>query len=212
MRIFSRIIILLIAASYLVLGQGWEVGGAAGFGVYRNASVTAGTASGSAGFGSGVALGGILGNRMNRWVSGEARYTYRSDDLEVSSGSANAKASAQSHAVHYDVLVHASAKDSAVRPFLAAGAGVKYYRGTGAEPVYQPLSNLVVLTHTSELQPLISVGGGVKFKVSRQALLRLDFRDYITPVPTNLLAAPPGSMISGWLHDFVFLVGVSNVF
>ena len=118
----------------------------------------------------------------------------------------------QSHAIHYDVLVHMTSKESRLRPFLAAGAGVKIYRGTGAEVAYQPLSNLVVLTHTQEAQPLISVGGGVKISVSKRALLRLDFRDYLTPVPSSLLAAPPFSKISGWVHDFVFLVGVSTVF
>jgi len=99
-----------------------------------------------------------------------------------------------------------------VRPFLAAGAGVKVYRGTGAEPAFQPLSNLVVLTHTTEAQALISVGGGVKFSVSKRALFRLDFRDYLTPLPSDLLATPRGSKVSGWMNDFVFLVGISTVF
>ena len=97
-------------------------------------------------------------------MGGEARYTYQSDDLRVSSGAVKAKASAQSNAFHYDVLIHATSKESSVRPFFAVGAGMKFYRGTGAEPAFQPLSNLVVLTHTNEAQPLISVGGGVKFQ------------------------------------------------
>src|SRR5262249_40911065 len=151
-------------------------------------------------------------DQMNRWVGGEARYTYRLDDLQVSSGSTKVRTSAQSHAIHFDVLIHAKSKESRVRPFLAAGAGVKLYRGTGAEPAFQPLNNLVVLSHNHEAQPLISVGGGVKFTVSRSVLFRLDFRDYATPVPTSLLATPPGSRIGGWLQDLVFLAGVSTVF
>ena len=102
--------------------------------------------------------------------------------------------------------------DSPVRPFLAAGAGVKFYQGTGAEPAFQPLSNLVVLSHTTEAQPLVSVGGGVKFRVAKHALLRVDFRDYATPLPTNLLAVPGNSKLRGWIHDFVFLAGVSTTF
>ena len=90
----------------------------------------------------------MFGNQISRWVGGEARYTFRQDDLRVSSGSTKATMTGQSHAIHYDVLVHLTPKESGIRPFLAAGAGVKFYRGTGAEAPYQPLSSLVVLTHT----------------------------------------------------------------
>jgi hypothetical protein len=206
-----RILFLLIPLPCM-LAQNWEVGGTAGYGLYPGVTVTNGTASGSTGFASGVALGGLFGNQINRLVSGEVRYTYRSDDLQVSSGSTKAKAAAQSHAIHYDVLIHGASEESRVRPFLAAGAGVKLFRGTGAEPPFQPLSNLVVLSHTNETRPLISVGGGMKFSMSRRSLLRLDVRDYLTPVPNKLLATPPGSRISGWMHDFVVMVGVSTVF
>jgi hypothetical protein len=212
MRMFSRIIMLSVPLPFFLTGQSWEVGGSGGYGLVRDVNVTAGNASGSAGFASGVAFGAILGNQVTRWIGGEARYTYRSSDMRVSSGSTKATAAAESHAIHYDILIHAASKESPIRPFLAAGAGMKVYRGTGAEPTYQPLSNLVVLTHTNEAQPLISVGGGVKFSVSPHAILRLDFRDYATPVPTSLLATPSGSKIGGWIHDFVFLVGVSKVF
>jgi hypothetical protein len=120
-------------------------------------------------------------------------------------------AGGHSHAVHYDILIHATSKERSPRPFFAVGAGVKYYRGTGEELAYQPLSNLVVLTHTNEAQPLISVGGGVKLPVSRRALVRVDFRDYVTPYPGNLLALPPNSRGGGWLHNFVVMVGISGL-
>lgn len=212
MKLFSRVALLLIPLPCMLLAQNWEVGGSAGYNLSHDVKVTNGTASGSTGFASGVAFGALLGNQINRLVGGEARYTYQSDDMQVSSGSTKAKAGAWSSALHYDVLIHAVSKESPVRPFLAVGAGVKLYRGTGAEPAFQPLSNLVVLSHTNEAQPLISAGGGVKFSMSRRSLLRLDFRDYMTPVPTSLLATPPNSRLSGWMHNFVFMVGVSTVF
>jgi len=208
----SRVLLLSIPLAAAAFGQSWEFGGSAGYGLYHNASVTSASASGTAGFSNGVAFGALLGNQMSRWVGGEARYTYRMDDLEVSSGSTKAKASAQSHALHYDVLIHLADKESPVRPFVAVGAGVKLYRGTGAEPAFQPLSSLVVLSHTTEAQPLVSVGGGLKFSVARHTLLRLDFRDYATPTPTSLLASPPPGKIGGWVHDLVFLMGISTVF
>jgi hypothetical protein len=205
-----RFLTLLFPLPCLLLSQQWEVGADGGYGAFRYVPVTAGAVSGSAGFSSGYAFGGLLGNQFNRLVGGEIRYTYRADDLRVSSGSTETKVTAQSHALHYDVLIHATSRESKIRPFLAVGAGVKFYRGTGAQNAFQPLSNLVVLSHTTEAQPLISAGGGVKFQVSPRALFRVDFRDYATPVPTNLLATPSGR-IGGWLHDFVFLVGVSTV-
>jgi hypothetical protein len=192
--------------------QHWEVGGSAGYGLYRDVSVTNGALTGKTGFKSGVAFGGVFGNETTRHIGGEIRYTYRSDDLRVSSGGAQATAGAESHALHYDVLLHAAPTESRVRPFLAIGGGVKYYRGTGAEPVFQPLSNLVVLTHTSEAQPLISAGAGLKIPMSRSTLVRFDFRDYMTPFPGNVLARPANTKASGWVHDFVLMVGFSGVF
>lgn len=212
MRILLRLASVLLPLPFLLSGQQWELGGSAGYGVFHDVPVTAGSLSGSAGFESGVAFGALFGNQISRWVGGEARYTFRQDDLQVSSGSTKATMTGQSHAIHYDVLVHLTPKESGIRPFLAAGAGVKFYRGTGEEAPYQPLSSLVVLTHTREAQPLISVGGGVKIPMSKRMLLRLDFRDYLTPLPTSVLAPPPNSKISGWMNDLVFLVGVSTVF
>jgi len=71
---------------------------------------------------------------------------------------------------------------------------------------------MVVLTRTTQPEALISVGGGVKVSISRRVLLRFDFRDYATPVPDNLLAAPPGAKVSGWVHDLVGVVGISATF
>jgi hypothetical protein len=192
--------------------QRWEVGGSAGYGLYRDVRVSNGSASGQTGFSSGVAFGGVFANETSRHIGGEVRYTFRSDDLRVSSGSASARAGGQSHALHYDFLIHADAKESAVRPFAAIGAGVKIYRGTGVEPAFQPLSGLVVLTRTTETQPLISAGGGLKFRVSPRSLLRVDFRDYMTPFPSSLLAPRANTQASGWVHDFILMVGISATF
>jgi len=193
-------------------GQQWEVGGSAGWGHYRDVNVTTATATGKAGFAPGIAFGAVVGNQMNRWVGGEARYTFRSDDLRVSSGSVKATSQAQSHAAHYDVLVHATKTESSVRPFAAIGAGAKIYRSTGPQSLAQPLRNLVVMARGTEAQPLVSAGGGVKISMSRHAILRLDARDYFTPRPSNLLVTPATTKVGGWMHDFVFLVGISTVF
>jgi hypothetical protein len=212
MRPLRGVFTLLFPLSCVAFAQTWEVGAAAGYGLYREANVTGATASGKTGFESGVAVGAVLGNDRFRYIGGDVRYTYRHDALKVSSGGVTATAGAQSHALHYDVLIHAAPREARVRPYLAVGAGVKLFRGTGAEPAYQPLSNLVVLTHTSQAEPLISGGAGLKIALKHGALLRFDFRDYATPVPDKLLATPPRARVSGWLHDFVFLIGVSTTF
>jgi hypothetical protein len=202
---------LLFLSAGVLSAQRWEMGGSVGYSLWNDVKVENGPATGTTGFRSGVAFGAVLGNDIRRHLGGEVRYTFVKNDLQVSSGSTSATLAGQSHAVHYDFLIHATSKERSPRPFFAAGAGVKFYRGTGAESAYQPLSNLVVLTHTSEAQALISVGGGVKFPVSRRALVRIDFRDYITPYPTDLLALPPNSRGGAWLHNFVVMVGVSGL-
>jgi len=138
MRKLFRITLLLLPLPCLLPAQQWEVGADGGYGFLRQASVTNGSVSGTTGFAPGFAFGGVLGNQIHSFIGGELRYTFRSEDLQVKSGGTKATAAGQSHALHYDVLIHAAPQDSPIRPFLAAGAGVKFYRCTGAEPAYQP--------------------------------------------------------------------------
>jgi hypothetical protein len=212
MRLLFTAVIAFMTLPGAVLADNWEIGGTAGYGGYTQVNVTGLSSRATAGLKSGLAFGAVLGDQVTPHISGEIRYTYRFDDLKVSSGSTEASASAESHAIHYDFLFHARRRESAIRPFFAAGAGVKVYRGTGVEAAYQPLSNMVVLTRSTQPEALISVGGGVKASLSRHLLIRFDFRDYLTPVPSGLLAAPPGARVSGWLQDLVGLVGISATF
>ena len=56
--------------------------------------------------------------------------------------------------------------ESAVRPFVAFGGGIKMYRGTGEEQVVQPLSNIALLTKAQDLTGMLSIGAGFKVKLS----------------------------------------------
>jgi hypothetical protein len=212
MKMSSIVFALLFLATGILYAQRWEVGGSAGYGMSPDVKVTRGDATGTTGFKSGVVFGAVLGSDFQRFIGGEVRYTFIQNDLQVASGSTKATASGQSHSLHYDILVHGTTKGESVRPFLACGAGVTYVRGTGAEPAFQPLSNLLVLTHTSQALPLISAGGGVKIPLSRRSLIRIDVRDYISPFPDKVLATPPSSTTGGWIHHFVAQLGVSAVF
>ena len=178
---------------------------------YRSVGVAGpGGASGSVGPGLGFSGGFVLGQTMsNRW-GGEFRYLYFRNDLELASGGQQASLNGQSHAVHYDVLYYLSNPDAKVRPYLAAGAGMKRYQGTGTEDPFQPLSNLALLTKTSQSMPMGDFGVGVKFRMGRRAVFRVEFRDYITGVPKEVLAAAPGAKIDGGLlHHWAPLFGIT---
>jgi hypothetical protein len=180
---------------------------------YRSVNVSGpGGASGKVGPGLGFSGGFVLGQNMsNRW-GGEFRYLYFRNDLELSSGGQDAKLGAQSHAVHYDVLYYLSDPDARVRPYVAGGGGVKHFQGTGTEDPFQPLSSLALLTKTSESKPMADFGVGVKFRIGRHAVLRLEFRDYVTGVPKNVIAAAPGSKVDGVLHHLAPLFGITWTF
>lgn len=178
---------------------------------YRSVGVSNGAGqSGSVGPGLGFSGGFVLGQQMsNRW-GGEFRYLYFRNDLELSSGSQSADLNAQSHAIHYDVLYYFKDPDARFRPYVAAGGGMKRYQGFGAEDPFQPLSNLALLTKTSQNMLMGDVGIGVKYRITRRAVIRVEFRDYITGIPENVIAASPGASIDGKiLHHWAPIFGIS---
>jgi hypothetical protein len=99
-----------------------------------------------------------------------------------------------------------------VQPFAAGGGGARIFRGNGTETAFQALSSFAILTRTQEVKALISVGGGVKYDLSDRLRFRAEFRDYISPFPQQVIAPVDGSKVSGWLHDFTPMAGVSYVF
>jgi hypothetical protein len=57
-----------------------------------------------------------------------------------------------------------------------------------------------------------SVFSGEQELSRRTILVRVDFRNYISPFPEELFVTAQGAKIHGWLHDFVPLGGISRVF
>ncbi len=207
---YSRalLLVVVIGSPAWCYAQGWSIGGAGGFGFYKDATITNAIGSAKAGFGPRVALGGVLGQDMAEYFGGELRYTFRDGDTELKSGGREANMDAAAHALHYDFLVYATNRRARLRPFGAVGGGIKYYDATGREDPLQPLSDFAFLTHAHQVEGLVSFGGGVKFSLTEHWLVRLDFRDYLTPFPNKLIAPAPSAKIHGWLHDFVETVGV----
>lgn len=207
-----RILLSFFALGLVCSAQEWEIGGAAGFGFYRNLNVSAGALSGKAGFKPGVLFSAVAGHHPFSRLSGELRYTFQEGNIKIESGSTKVGFRGDAHAVHYDLLLNTGSKDARIRPFVAFGGGMKVFRGNDIERAAQPLSQLAAFRETSEVKPLLSVGGGVAASCGSHIRFRVDARDYITPFPKNVIEPNPSARMNGWLHDFVVLIGVSGVF
>ena len=208
----AGLIVFALASAGVSQAQEWEIGGIGGAGFANGLSVARGGTSATTGFKSGVAFGGFAASNLYTHLSGEIRYTYQMSDLKLSGSGSEVTFKGVSHAIHYDLVYHMANKRSKVQPFVAAGAGVKLYRGTGREQAYQPLSNFAYLTKTEDLRPLISAGGGIKYRISDHMFFRAEVRDYITPFPKKVITPAPGAKVSGWLQDFVPMFGISFIF
>jgi hypothetical protein len=202
----------LSAGGWCCFGQSWSVGAAGGFGFYHDATISNSSGSASAGFGPRFGAGAVVGEDVAEHFGGELRYTFRDGDSELRFNGSEANLDAASHALHFDFLAYATGRHARLRPFLAGGAGIKRYTGTGRVDPNQPLSNFALLAHADEVKALLSFGGGVKAVLSDHWLVRVDFRDYATAFPENVIVPAPGTKIHGWLHDIVFLLGVDWTF
>ncbi len=192
--------------------QTWEVGGGVGGSFFTSQSVKNALSSGDVTLSNAVAASFWLANNSSHLIGGELRYDYENTNLKLKSAGTSATLGADTHAFHYDFLLHFTPQGSRLRPFIAAGGGVKLYRGIGKESAFQPLSSLALLTKTSEVKPLISVGAGLKFAVSKSFQVRIEVRDALTPFPKTVIAPAQGDKIGGWLQDFVAMVGLSLTF
>jgi hypothetical protein len=210
MRFDLRLVcaVTLLAAP-AALAQKWEFGGGAGMGFYTSTDVQNPGGAASARPGDGLAASAWLTNDTGRVWGGEIRYDYQRGDMQLSSGGTHASFASQSHAIHYDFLLHFAPKDAHLRPYAAFGAGVKMYQGIGTEVAFQPLSQVALLTKTTDLRPMASVGFGVKMRAGKRLGLRFEVHDFMTPFPDKMIAAAQGSKVGGWVNDFVATVGVS---
>jgi|GraSoiStandDraft_16_1057320.scaffolds.fasta_scaffold621397_2 hypothetical protein len=213
MRIAGIIFVLTLGLGQaLVAQQEWEIGGVGGAGFLNGLTVSNGGGTATTGFKTGAAFGALVGHNLYPKLGGEIRYTFQMSDLKLSSGGTEVTFKGVAHVVHYDVLYHPARRRSRTQPFVAVGAGVKLYRGTGKQAAYQPLNQFAYLTHTSDLRPLISAGGGIKYRINEHTVFRAEVRDYITPFPNKVIAPAPGAKVGGWLQDFVPMFGVSWTF
>jgi len=213
MRFSQRFVVCaVLALAPAALAQKWELGAGAGGSTYLSHDVKNGSATAQANIETNVAASVWLDeNSQGRW-GGEVRYDYERGDLQLKSGNSKAAFGAESHAMHYDFLVQSGGRESRARIFVAGCGGVKIYRGTGAEQPFQPLSQFALLTKTTDLRPLVSVGAGVKWQISHSLQIRLEVHDYMTPFPKEVITPNLNSSVSGWLHNLVPMGGISYTF
>ncbi len=208
MRTLGQSILILAAAGAACFGQQWEVGGLAGGSFVKSVPVSATAGSATAGFQPGAAFGGYIGYSSYKHVGGELRYGFLQSNLRLASGGTDATFSGVSHVVHYDVILHTNPGESKVQLFAAVGGGLKVFRGKGQEAAYQPLSQFGYFTKTQAVKPMLSVGGGLKWSISKKVFLRTEFRDYITAFPKEIITPAPGAKYGMLLHNLVPMVGI----
>jgi opacity protein-like surface antigen len=212
-HLLSFMFLAVAVATPAAFAQKWEVGFGAGGSFLTSQTITNPLGNADATRNPGFALSAWLDNNTSSGLfGGELRYDHENGDLKLSSGGTSVTFGSQSNAVHYDFLMHFASSESPIRPFVAAGGGVKWYSGTGSEQVFQPLSNIAVFSDVRDVKALVSVGAGLKFNVAKSTLLRLEVHDYLTPFPNKLIAPVTGSSVGGWLQDFVVSAGLSFTF
>jgi Outer membrane protein beta-barrel domain len=208
----NAIFVLAALAMPAAMAQKWEFGGGVGVGFYTSQDVTSAGDTASAKFASGLSGSAWLDNDNGRLWAGELRYDYQQGDAQLSDSGTTAKFGAHSQAVHYDFLLHATPRNAKVRPFVAFGAGVKLFQGTGKEVEVQPLSNFALLTKTNDIEPVVSIGGGIKFNVTRRFGFRIEVHDYLSPIPQKVIQPNIGAKTGGWLQDIVTDFGIAYLF
>jgi hypothetical protein len=206
----ARLLVVCAAAlAPVAMAQRWEVGGGAGGGFYTSNDVSLPGSSVSAKIATNVEGSGWVDNDgPNHW-GGEVRFDYQMGDFGLNGGGQSASFGGRSSALHYDVMWHFTPNGSKIRPYVALGAGIKVYQGTGSPTAYQPLYQYALLSPTQDLLPLISGGAGVKMQLSQHVQLRFEIHDYATPFPKQVVAPNQGAKVGGWLMDFVPSVGIS---
>lgn len=212
MRTIANGVLLLAAVGVCAQAQQWEFGGVGGGAFLNTVSVSAPAGSATAGFQTGGVVGGFLGQNISNHIGGEIRYEFFQSNLELKSGGSSATFSGQAHAIHYDLLFHTNSKTSSVQFFGAVGGGMKLFRGTGTEMVQQPLYQFGYFTKTQTIKPMLDVGGGLKFSITKRVSLRLEVRDFITGFPTQVLTPPAGVKYGTLLQTIVPMAGLSYAF
>lgn len=179
----SLFVVLAGAASAQVL----ELGVAGGVGRLSNSVLSE---SDGAKLKSGFRLGFRVTLNAHEYFGHEVGYAYNRTSMEYG----GATYGMATHQGFYDLLAYARPEGSKIRPFVAGG-------GQFSNFVFPGLS---VASGYGTTKFGGNYGAGVKVRSSDRFLIRLDYRQYLTPKPDWFLTAP-----KGWLRINEMSVGFS---
>jgi len=203
-----RFTFLLALAAACCSAADWEATGAVGFGLYHPLGYTVPAGQADAGIGPRYALDAEVGRRLSDRFAVRVAYTFQDGDFELHATGRKTAFDANAHAIHGDLVFYPLRRSSALRPYLAAGAGAKFYNGI-EKPAPRPLEEFGSFRDGIDARGLVTFGGGIEWAIASHWAVRLDLRDYATPFPTSVIVPAPGNNLSGWLHDFVSTVGIT---
>lgn len=202
----------LLICTELCFAQSWEIGGGAGYGLYRNGTVYAAAGTVTAGVRNRFAVTAWLTEHAYQNLSGELRYTYQDGDPFLHKGGVQTNLQGQSHTLTYDLLFQIHEPEWRFRPYFAAGLGAKQYVVSGPGNPSQPLTSIAQLVSTDELKFVVALGGGFAYRWRSHVVLRVDFRDYLTTFPKKIIVAAPYGTRRGIFQQFTPLAGVAYTF
>ena len=102
---------VVLAVAPMAYGQKWEVGGGGGASLYNSQTVSAAAGSVDAKFKTGYGFSGYFGQIGDR-LGGEVRYTYLSNEMELSGLGKSYSMGGRSQAIHYDLNFYFNSKKS----------------------------------------------------------------------------------------------------
>src|SRR5689334_21111640 len=188
---------LAVAACRAAEAQ-WDFGAEIGIGTSHDPSLTSPGGSAQSGFRTMATASVVWAENPYQYIGGEFRYMFRWGGPKLTSNGTQASMDGYANVITYDLLVHLKSRESRVRPYVAAGSGIKIYTGTAQRFSSQPLSDIAVLVPGTQVEPVISTGGGLKYLLRPGLQIRLDFRTHMTPLPNDLIRPTGRSVIHGW--------------
>jgi hypothetical protein len=209
MKVVRTLAVCVAILAPAAMAQNWEVGGGVGGGFYTPRDITNPTGSASAKIQTNIAASAWLDNHSSGRWAGELRYDYGRGNLALSQNGTQATFAGETHAMHYDVQWRFASQEATIQPFVSGGAGVKIYRGTGTEEVFQPLSNFALLSRVQDLTAMAVAGGGVNVRLTDHLTLRVEVHDFLTPFPSKVIVPAANAKVGGWIQDIVPMVGLS---
>jgi hypothetical protein len=222
--------LVLVSSSIACMAQEWEIGAGGGYGWPLNSSVTPAGIPVRSGQAPRAAFSIFSAENPYNYLGGEFQYAFRQGGTEIKSNGFTETASGYSNILVYNLTVHMTPFQSKIRPFVAAGTGIKIYTntdfcrpfvaaGTGINIytntdfcVPQPLAGVVLLRRGTQVEPVVSFNGGVKYMLPHHVQLRLDLRVYTSPAPDELIRPIAPARIRGWIYDLMPMAGIAYMF